>query len=86
MVFGSEKGRSGVCRPHSSRRYCMAPQRHLQAAAVAAWYIHGPYDHGWQPQIHTHHGKWQKEKVTTSPQRRPTGICPGAPSLQHLHL
>ena len=30
--------------------------------------------------------KRQKEQVMTPQDRRPTGICPGAPSLQPLHL
>ena len=63
----------------------MAPWPHLQAAAIAAWWTHGPHDHGdgWQSQLHPHYWKWQKKQVTTPQERRPTGICPGAPSLQH---
>ena len=29
---------------------------------------------------------WPKEQVTTPQEWRPTGICPGSPSVQHLHL
>jgi len=61
---------------------------HLQAAAIAAWYTHGPHDHGdcSQAPLYPYNQKWPKEQVTTPQERRPTGICPGAPSLQHLHL
>jgi len=41
---------------------------------------------GCQSQLHPYHRKRQKEQVTTTQERRPTGICPGTPSLQHLHL
>jgi len=34
----------------------------------------------------THHWKQQKKQVTLPEERRSTGICPGSPSLQHLHL
>ena len=49
---------------------------------------HGPHDHGdgSQSQLYPYHRKRQKEQVTTPQERCPTGICPGAPSLQHLHL
>jgi len=72
---------------HSSLRHCIAPRPHLQAAAIAAWQTHGSNDHGdgWQSQLYPHHRKQQKQ-ATTPQERRPTGICPGAPSLQHLHL
>ena len=30
--------------------------------------------------------RWSKEQVTTPQEWRPTGICPGAPTVQHLHL
>ena len=66
----------------------MAPRPHLQAAAIAAWWIHGPHDHGdgWQSQLCPYHRKWPKEQVTTPQERRPTGICHDAPTVQHLHL
>jgi len=64
----------------------MALRPDLQAAAIAAWPTHGPHDHGdgWQSQLHYHQGKRQKKQVTSHQERRPTGICPGASSLQHL--
>jgi len=47
----------------------------------------GPHDHedGWQLQLYPYHRKWSKEQVTTPQEQRPTLICPGAPSVQHLH-
>jgi len=31
-------------------------------------------------------GNGLKEQVTTPQEQRPSGICPGAPTVQHLHL
>ena len=33
-----------------------------------------------------YHWKWPKEQVTMPQERRPTGIYPGAPTVQHIHL
>ena len=44
------------------------------------------HGNGWQSQLCPYHRKWPNEQVTTLQEWRPTGICPGAPSLQHLHL
>jgi len=37
-------------------------------------------------QLYPLHRKWQKKQVTTPQEQHLTGICPGAASLQHLHL
>ena len=45
-----------------------------------------PKSDGWQSQLYPFHRKWSKEQVTTPQERRPTGICSGALTVQHLHL
>jgi len=56
-----------------------------QQSRFATWQTHAPHDHvvRWQSQLHSYYRKWQAEQVTTPQERRPTGICPGTPSLQH---
>jgi len=55
----------------------LLPERHT-VRMIMEMFVNGSFT------LTTENGK--EEQVTTPQERRPTGICLGTPSLQHLHL